>query len=166
MQETEAPSLGREDPLEKGMSTHSSTRAWKIPWTEEPGTTDWFQIGKGVRQGRILSPCLFNLYAEYIMSNTGLDKAQAGIKISRGNINNFRQADETTLMAESEEEQKHGVEGKTRGLSIHPALNTSKGWAKHPSHASNPTPGPILTLTSDKEPAHSSPSGSCKGTCS
>ena len=50
----------------------------------------WFQIGKGVRQGRILSPCLFNLYAEYIMSNTGLDKAQAGIKISRGNINNFR----------------------------------------------------------------------------
>ena len=68
------------------------------------GPTDWFQIGKGVRQGCILSPCLFNLYAEYIMRNAGLDEAQAGIKISRRNINNFRYADDTTLMAESEEE--------------------------------------------------------------
>ena len=70
------------------------------------GTTDWFQIGKGVRQGCILSPCLFNLYAEYIMRNTGLDEAQAGIKIARGNINNLRHAHDTTLMAESEEELK------------------------------------------------------------
>ena len=67
------------------------------------GTTDWFLTGKGVRQGCILSPCLFNLYAEYIMQNAGLDEAQAGIKIARRNINNLRYADDTTLMAESEE---------------------------------------------------------------
>ena len=66
------------------------------------GTTDWFQIGKGVRQGCILSPCLFNLYAEYIMRNPGLEETQAGIKIARRNINNLRYADDTTLMAESE----------------------------------------------------------------
>ena len=65
--------------------------------------TDWFQIGKGVRQGCILSPCLFNFYAEYIMRNAGLDEAQAGIKIVERNINNLRYADDTTLMAESEE---------------------------------------------------------------
>ena len=70
------------------------------------GTTDWFQIGKGVCQGGILSPCLFNLYAEYIMRNTGLDEAQAGIKSAGRNINNLRYADDTTLMAESEEELK------------------------------------------------------------
>ena len=70
------------------------------------GTTDWFQIGKGVRQGCILSPCLFNFYAAYIMRNTGLDEAQAGIKIAGRNINNLRYADDTTLMAESEEELK------------------------------------------------------------
>ena len=69
-------------------------------------TTDWFQIGKGARQSCILSPCLFNLYAEYIMRNTGLEEAQAGIKIARRNINNLRYADNTTLMAESEEELK------------------------------------------------------------
>ena len=68
--------------------------------------TDWFQIGKGVRQGCILSPCLFNLYAEYIMRNTGLEETQAGIKISGRNINNLRYADDTTLMAESEEKRK------------------------------------------------------------
>ena len=68
--------------------------------------TDWFQIGKGVRQGCILSPCLFNLYAEYIMRHTGLKEAQAGIKIAGRNINNLRYADDTTLMAESEEERK------------------------------------------------------------
>ena len=67
------------------------------------GTTDWFQIGKGVCQGCILSPCLFNLYAEYIMRNAGLDEAQAGIKTAGRNINNFRYANDTTLMAESEE---------------------------------------------------------------
>ena len=70
------------------------------------GTTDWFQIRKGVRQGCILSPCLFNLYAEYIMRKSGLHEAQAGIKTARRNINNFRYADDTTLMAESEEELK------------------------------------------------------------
>ena len=70
------------------------------------GTTDWFQIGKGVRQGCILSQCLFNLYAEYIMRNSGLEEAQAGIKIAGRNINNLRYADDTTLMAESEEELK------------------------------------------------------------
>ena len=67
------------------------------------GTTDWFQKGKGVRQGCILSPCLFNLYAECIMRNAGLEEAQAGTKIARRNINNLRYADDTTLMAESEE---------------------------------------------------------------
>ena len=66
----------------------------------------WFQIGKGVRQGCILSPCLFNFYAEYIMRNTGLDEAQAGIKIARRNINNLRYTDDTTLMAENDEELK------------------------------------------------------------
>ena len=70
------------------------------------GTTDWFQIGKGVCQGCILSPCLFNFYAEYIMRNAGLEEAQGGIKIARRNINNPRYADDTTLMAESEEELK------------------------------------------------------------
>ena len=70
------------------------------------GTTDWFQIEKGVCQGCILSPCLFKFYAEYIMRNAGLDEAQAGIKIARRNINNLRYADDTTLMAESEEELK------------------------------------------------------------
>ena len=70
------------------------------------GTTDWFQIGKGVRQDCILSPCLFNLYAEYVMRNAGLEEAQVGIKIAGRNINDLRYADETTLMAESEEELK------------------------------------------------------------
>ena len=70
------------------------------------GTTDWFQTGKGVRQSSILSPCLFNLYAEYIMRNAGLEEAQTGIKIAGRNINNLRYADDTMLMAESEEELK------------------------------------------------------------
>ena len=68
------------------------------------GTTDWFQIGKGIYQGFILSPCTFNLYVEYIMRNSGLDEAQTGIKIAGRNINNFRYADETSLMAEGKEE--------------------------------------------------------------
>ena len=72
----------------------------------EHETTDWFQIGKGVHQGCILSPCLFNLYAEYIMRNAGLDEAQAGIKTAGRNISNLRYADDTTLMTESEEELK------------------------------------------------------------
>ena len=70
------------------------------------GKTEWFQIGKGAHQGCILSPCLLNLYAEYIMRNTGLEEAQAGLKIARRNINNLRYADDITLMAESEEELK------------------------------------------------------------
>ena len=70
------------------------------------GPTDWFQIGKGVRKGCIMSPCLFNFYAEYIMRNAGLEEPQAGIKIARRNINNLRYAIDTTLMAESEEELK------------------------------------------------------------
>ena len=69
-------------------------------------TTDWFQIGKGICQSSILSPCLFNIYAEYIMRNAGLEEPQAGIKIAGRNINNFRYVDDTTLMAESEEELK------------------------------------------------------------
>ena len=71
------------------------------------GTMDWFKIGKGARQGFILSPCLFNLHAEYIMRNTGLDEAQAGIEIAGRNINNLRYADDTTLMTEREEELKN-----------------------------------------------------------
>ena len=70
------------------------------------GTTDWFQTGKGVRQGCILSPCFFDLYAEYIMRNAGLEEAQSGIKIAGRNLSNLRYADDTNLMAESEEELK------------------------------------------------------------
>ena len=87
------------------------------------GTTDWFQIGKGVQQGCISSPCLFNFYAEYIMRNAGLEEAQAGIKIAGRNINNLRYADDTTLMAESEEELKSlllkvKVESEKAGLKL------------------------------------------------
>ena len=87
------------------------------------GTTDWFQIGKGVRQGCMLSPCLFNFYAEYIMRNTGLEEAQAGIKIAGRNISHLRYADDTTLMAESEEELKSllmkvKVESENVGLKL------------------------------------------------
>ena len=81
-------------------------------------TTDWFQIGKGVRQGCILSPCLFNLHAEYIIRNAGLEEAQAGIKIAGRNINNLKYADDTTLMAENKEELKNllmKVKEKRRG---------------------------------------------------
>ena len=79
------------------------------------GTTDWFQIGKGVCQGYILSPCLFNLYAGYVMRNAGLEEAQAGINIARRNINNLRYADDTTLTAESEEELKKPLDESERG---------------------------------------------------
>ena len=77
-----------------------------FPTVHGHATTDWFQIGKGVHQGCILSPCLFNFYAEYIMRNAGLEEAKAEIKIAGRNINNLRYADDTTLMAESEEELK------------------------------------------------------------
>ena len=88
------------------------------------GTTDWFQIRKGVHQGCILSPCLLNLYAEYIMRNAGLEEAQAGIKITGRNINNLRYADDTILMAESEEELKNLLmkvkeESEKVGLKLH-----------------------------------------------
>ena len=79
------------------------------------GTTNWFQIGKGACQGYILSPCLFNLHAEYIMRNTGLEEAQVGIKIARRNINNLRYADDTTLTAESEERTKEPLNESERG---------------------------------------------------
>ena len=85
------------------------------------GTTDWFQEGKGVCQGCILSPCLFNLYAEYIMRNTGLEEAQAGIKIAGRNINNLRYADNTTLMAESEE---------LKSLLMNVKEESEKSWLK------------------------------------
>ena len=85
-------------PLEKAIC-RSGSNSLKWTWTR-----DWFQIGKGVCQGCISSPCLFNLYAEYIMRNAGLDEAQAGIKIAGRNINNLSYADDTTLMAESEED--------------------------------------------------------------
>ena len=92
------------------------------------GTTDWFQIGKGVRQGCILPPCLFNFYAEYIMRNAGLGETQAGIKIARRNINNLRCADDTTLMAESEEELK--------SLLMKGKVESGKSWlkAQHSEH--------------------------------
>ena len=89
-------------PLEKSVSKRNQEATVRTGH----GTTDWFQIGKGVHQGYVLSPCLFNLYAEYIMRNAGLEKAQAGIKIAGRNINNLRYADDTTLTAESEEELK------------------------------------------------------------
>ena len=90
------------------------------------GTTDWFQIGKRVRQGCILSPCLFNLYAEYIMRNAWLEEAQAGIKISRRNINNLRYADYTTLMTESEEERKSLLKVKEESGKFGLKLNIQK----------------------------------------
>ena len=91
------------------------------------GTTDWFPIGKGVHPGCILSPCLFNLYAEYIMRNTGLDEAQAGIKIAGRNINHLRYADDTTFMAESEEELKSLlIKVKERSENVGLKLNIQK----------------------------------------
>ena len=99
------------------------------------GTTDWFQIGKGVRQGCILSPCLFNLYAEYIMRNARLDEAQAGIKIARRNINNLRYADDTTLMAESEEELKSllmKVEEESEKVGLKLSIQKTKIMASGP----------------------------------
>ena len=108
------------------------------------GTTDWFQIGKGVRQGRILSPCLFNFYAEYIMRNSGLEEAQAGIKIARRNINNLRYAANTTLMEERKEELKRLLmkvkeESEKVGLKLN--IQKTKIMA----------PGPITSLQIDGE---------------
>ena len=90
------------------------------------GPTDWFQIGKGVPQGCVLSPCLFNLYAEYIIRNTGLEEAQAGIKIARRNINNLRYADDNTLMAESEELKSLLMKVKEESEKVGLKLNIQK----------------------------------------
>ena len=100
------------------------------------GITDWFQIGEGVRQGYILSPCLFNFYAEYIMRNAGLEEAQAGIKIAGRNINNLRYADGTTLMAESEELKSLLMKVKVESEKVGLKLNIQKTkimaiWSLH-----------------------------------
>ena len=102
--------IAEENPKQMGIPDHLTCLLRNLYAGQEAtvrtghGTTDWFQIGKGICQGCILSPCLFNLYAEYIMQNAGLDETQAGIKIAGRNINNLRYAYDTTLMAESEEE--------------------------------------------------------------
>ena len=106
-------------PLEKSADQEETVRTGH-------GTTDWFQIGKGAHQGCILSPCLFNLYAEYIMQNAGLDEAQAGIKIARRNINNLRYADDPTLMAESEELKSLLMKVKENSEKVGLKLNTQK----------------------------------------
>ena len=90
------------------------------------GTADWFEIGKGVRQGCLLSPCLFNLYAQYIMRNTGLDEAQAGIKLARRNINNLRFADDTTLTAENKELKSLLKKVKEESEKVSLKLNSQK----------------------------------------
>ena len=96
------------------------------------GTTDWFQIGKGVRQGYILSPCLFNLYTEYIMRNAGLEEAQARIKIAGRNINNLRYANDTTLMAESEELKTLLMKVKEESEKAQHSENEDHGiWSHH-----------------------------------
>ena len=95
------------------------------------GTTEWFQIGKGVHQGCILSPCLFNSYAEYIMRNTGLDEAQAGIKIAGINVNNLKYTDDTTLMAESEELKSLLMKVKEKSEKAGLKLNIQKTKIMH-----------------------------------
>ena len=100
------------------------------------GTTDWIQIRKGVHQGCILSPCLFNLYAEYIMRNAGLDKAQTGLKIAGRNINNLRYADDTTFMAESQEELKSllmKVKRRLKKLAYNSIFRKLRSWHLVPS---------------------------------
>ena len=100
------------------------------------GTTDWFQIGKGVHQGCVLSPCLFDLYAEYIMRNAGLDEAQAGINIARRNINNLRYADDTTRMEESKEELKSflmKVKEESEKAGLNSTFKKRRSWLLVPS---------------------------------
>ena len=100
------------------------------------GTTDWFQIGKGVHQACVFSPCLFNLYAEYIMRNAGLDEAQARIKIARRNINNLRCANDTTLMAESEKELKSllmTVKEESEKVVLNSTFRKLRSWHLVPS---------------------------------
>ena len=107
------------------------------------GTADWFQIGKGVCQGYILSPCLFNIYAEYIVRNAGLEEAQAGIKIARRNINNLKYADDTTLMAESNELKSLSMKVKEESEKVGLKLNIQKTKIM--------TPGPITSWQIDGE---------------
>ena len=107
------------------------------------GTTDWFPIGKGVRQGCILSPCLFNFYAEYIMRNAGLEETQAGIKIAGRHINNLRYADDTTLMAESEELKSLLMKVKVESENVGLKLNIQKTKIM--------APGPIISWQVDAE---------------
>ena len=115
------------------------------------GTTDWFQIGEGVHQGCMLLSCLFNLYAEYIMRNAGLEEAQAGIKIAGRNINNFRYADHTTLMEESEEEPKSllvKVKEESEKVSLKLNIQKSKIMASSPITSSQ-TDGEIVEIVAD-----------------
>ena len=97
------------------------------------GTTDWFQIGKGVRQGCIFSPCLLDLYAEYIMRNTGLEEAQAGIKIARGNMDNLRYADDTTLMVEIKELMGLLMKVKEESEKVGSTFRKLRSWHLVPS---------------------------------
>ena len=100
------------------------------------GTTDWFQIGKGERQGYMLSPCLFNFYAEYIMRNAGLEEAQAGIKIAGRNINNLRYSDDTTFMVENEEELKillMKVKDESEKVGLKLSIQKRRSWHLVPS---------------------------------
>ena len=125
------------------------------------GKTDWFQVGKGVRQGCILSPCLFNLYAEYIMRNAGLEEAQVGFKIGGRNINNLRYADDTTLIAKSEEELKSFLmkvkeESEKVGFSSVQFSRSvmSDSLRSHESqHARPPCPSPTPGVHSDSRPS-------------
>ena len=117
-------------PLEKPVCRSGSNS-----WTGH-GTTDWFQIGKGVRQGCKLSPCLFNFYAEYIMKNAELEEAQAGIKIARRFINNLRYADDTTLMAEREEELKSllmKLKEESEKVGLNSTFRKLRSWHPVPS---------------------------------
>ena len=97
------------------------------------GTTHWFQIGKGVRQGCILSPCLFNLYAEYMMRNAGLEEAQPGTRIARRNINNLRYADDTILMAESKKLKSLLMKDERKKLALNPTFKKLRSWHPVPS---------------------------------
>ena len=127
------------------------------------GTTDWFQIGKGVRQGCILSLCLINLYAEYIVRNAGLGEAQAGIKIAGRNINNLRYADDTTLMAESEEELKsllmrvkeesEKVDLKLSSVQFSRSVVSNSLRPHDLQHARPPCPSPTPGVHSDSRPS-------------
>ena len=126
--------------LERGIPDHLTCLLRNLYACQEAtvraghGTTDWFQIEKGVHQGCILSPCLLNLYAEYIMRNTGLEEAQAGIKIAERNINNLRYADDTTLMAESEEELKSLlIKVKKESEKVGSIVRKQRSWHLVPS---------------------------------